>query len=283
MVQVAICGGGLAGATLALCLQKHGISCVIYERETKGFAAGGNIALSPNALRVLDHVGVYDRVRNIGYAFETVAFTNGQGVELARVYNGSYKIYNFPALRIQRSQLREALVQQCRQVGIEIYYEKKCVGITSEDDHSATVEFEDGDTVTADYIVGCDGIHSKIRPFVRPHAKPEFQGLTGISGTFKMSDLADVDLKGLHLPCFLFGATGSFAIMPATNAGEGISYFATFEVPEKSKEEWAAFDADKENLSEMLKERFLTSSSRWPPIVKALCERAPPASLTNWP
>ncbi|KAK7447295.1 hypothetical protein CaCOL14_011692 [Colletotrichum acutatum] len=265
MAQVAIIGGGLSGLTLALYLHKSGISSAVYEARPKDFVSGGNIALSPNALRVLDHIGVYDTLRPQGFAFESVAFLNGRGGLLAKVLNGSYEEYNYPALRIRRTVLRGELIRQLELLGVPIHYEKKCAGVREETDTSATVEFEDGETVTAEFVIGADGIHSRVRSFVRPNgSKPVFQGLAGISGTYKLSDLPDVDTD-THYPCMLFGGNGSFAVMPASADGDEVSYFATFEVEERPREEWAALDADKETLAKMIKERFPIDSS-WPEV-----------------
>ena len=243
--------------------------------------SGGNIALSPNALRVLDHIGIYERLRPAGFEFDEVAFMNGRGATLARVLGGSYKVYNYPALRIRRTVLRGELLNELRSQGVPIYYDRKCAGIREETKDSATVDFEDGESITAEYVVGADGIHSCIRPFVRPDAKPEFQDLAGISGTFKLSDLPNVDTS-LYLPCMLFGANGTFAIMPASADGDEVSYFATFELKDRGREEWAALDNDKKEMSRMLAERFPPKSA-WPELVRALCERAPPSTLTLWP
>ncbi|KAK1517772.1 uncharacterized protein CCOS01_12029 [Colletotrichum costaricense] len=282
MTQVAIIGGGLSGLTLALYLHKSGISSAVYEARPKDFVSGGNIALSPNALRVLDHIGVYDTLRPQGFAFESVAFLNGRGGLLAKVLNGSYEEYNYPALRIRRTVLRGELIRQLELLGVPIHYEKKCAGVREETDTSATVEFEDGETVTAEFVIGADGIHSRVRSFVRPNgSRPVFQGLAGISGTFKLSDLPDVDTD-MHYPCMLFGGNGSFAVMPASADGDEVSYFATFEVEERPREDWAALDADKETLAKMIKERFPIDSS-WPEVVRALCHRTPTESLTLWP
>ena len=269
------------GITLALFLRKAGIIAAVYEGKSKDFESGGNIALSPNAMRVLDHIGVYEKLRPEGFVFNEVAFLNGRGATLAKVLNGSYDVYNYPALRVRRSVLRGELLKELHRQGVPIYFEKKCVGIRGETEDSATVEFDDGETVTAEYIVGADGIHSRIRPFVRPDAKPEFQDLAGISGTFLLSDLPDVDTN-LHFPCMLFGAKGTFAIMPSSADGDNVSYFATFEVPDRGREEWAALDNNKEEMSRMLADMFPPKSS-WPELVKALCERAPPKTLTLWP
>jgi 2-polyprenyl-6-methoxyphenol hydroxylase-like FAD-dependent oxidoreductase len=121
--------------------------------------------LAPNALRVLDHIGIYDRLRVQGYNYEELAFTNGSGVELGRLLNGSQKEYHYPALRIHRVVVREELIKAVKEAGIPIHWEKKCIGVRTESETSAIVEFAGDETIEAAFVVGADGIHSKIRPF----------------------------------------------------------------------------------------------------------------------
>jgi 2-polyprenyl-6-methoxyphenol hydroxylase-like FAD-dependent oxidoreductase len=196
MLQVAIIGGGLAGPVLALCLQKHGIRAAVYETRSKGYQRGGNIALAPNALRVMDHIGIYDQLRTSGYNYEELAFTNGAGHVLGKSLNGSQKEYNFPALRIHRAVVREELTRAVERQGIEVYWgAKKCVGVKEEHENGATVLFEGGEVVAAEFVVGTDGIHSRIRPFIDPHTEPQFSGLMGVMGTVMAENLQSLGFR----------------------------------------------------------------------------------------
>jgi 2-polyprenyl-6-methoxyphenol hydroxylase-like FAD-dependent oxidoreductase len=52
------------GQVLALALKHHKIDCEVFETRDEDYRHGGNIALAPNAIRVLDHVGVYDALQS---------------------------------------------------------------------------------------------------------------------------------------------------------------------------------------------------------------------------
>jgi len=56
--NVAIVGGGLAGLALALALQQVGIQSTVFEARARPLDIGGAVMLSPNALKVLDKLGV---------------------------------------------------------------------------------------------------------------------------------------------------------------------------------------------------------------------------------
>ncbi len=180
--------------------------------------------------------------------------------------------------------MRDELIMELERQEIPIHYNKKCSGIRDENENSAVVVFEDGTTVEADFVIGADGIHSRIRPFFAPDAKPEFSGLMGVMGTV-MADMLNSPIKsyGIQLPCMLFGASGSFAIMPSNYDGSEVAYFATIEAKDRGGEGWQQLEKNTDELHSMLDDRFLGSNSGWPTLVKELCEKTPPATLTSWP
>lgn len=265
-------------------LKKHGIQSEIFEVRQPSYYKGGNIALAPNALRVLDHIGIYDRIRTQGFNYEGLAFSNGSGQMLGMFLNGSQKIYNYSALRIHRSIVRSTLAEELERQGIPIKYDKKCLGIKSESEKSAIVEFESGEIVEAQFVIGCDGIHSQIRPFFAPNTTPSFSGLMGVMGCVDESNLESLkNGKGLHLPNMLFGSNGSFAIMPSSFDGKEIGYFATIQEQDKGRDGWAHLDNAKAGLHTMLDDRFLPEKFAWPELVKELCKKTPEDTLTSWP
>lgn len=302
--RVAIIGGGFAvrliplyhphhhlgnsnirkqGLVLALLLKEENIISRIYEARPESYIRGGNIALAPNALRVLDHCGIYKNIQPWGHNYEKVAFCNGAGKKLGDFLNGSEKIYGYSALRISRKVVRDALLDAVREVGIEILYGKRCIGILSEDDKKVKAQFEDGQEIETPYLIGADGIHSQIRPFIAPSSLPEFSGMLGIGGTVMAEDLNyTIDDYGLDLPCMLFGAAGPFAIMPANSEGTELGFFGTFVSRERSRVEWEVFEADNGEQKRMLRGRF-EGGQGWPALVGDLCEKTREEDLSCWP
>ncbi|GAM38855.1 salicylate hydroxylase [Talaromyces pinophilus] len=294
MVQVAIIGGGLGGLVLALNLHKRNISTAIYESRSEDDIHGGSIALAPNALRILDRIGAYEALRVRGFIYERIYFANGSGQEMGYVFHGSSELYNFPALRIKRSILREELVRIVKREGVPIYWNKKCVRIVSETaatttqtNGSATAEFSDGEKVEADFVIGADGIHSRIRSFIAPDVgDPTFTGLTGITGTIHADELGDLQEKArLHVPCMLFGANGSIGILPSSFDGKEIEWFANLETEDRSREEWTKFGNDGQWMKDLILQRFLYGDKidHSPEMVKQLMLKTRPEVLTNWP
>lgn len=76
------------------------MSCTIYGRRARVEERGVNIALEPNAVRALQHMGVYNTLRAQGCTYEKLAVSHSRGQELGSVLHGSEKHYNYSALRV---------------------------------------------------------------------------------------------------------------------------------------------------------------------------------------
>src|ERR1700739_2576285 len=115
----------LQGLSLALALSQQSISCTVFELRSVSFKEGGAIVLSPNALRILDDLGVYKRIRNKGFSFEALTFKNESGLTTGRDFFCSEKLYGYQGLRIYRQALIDELLMMLRERDITIHYEKK--------------------------------------------------------------------------------------------------------------------------------------------------------------
>lgn len=290
--KVVIIGGGLGGPALALALQKRNICSVLFELRPKSTARdGGYLALAPNALRVLKSIGVYEQISSQGYNFEDLVFVSGRNLSMiGQAKNGSEQLFGFKAVRVQRHVIRQTLLAEVEKRGIEIRYGSKCVEIFEEEkDRASTqagpvgVKFADGTIEYGDIVVGTDGIHSRVRRYIDPAGKsnPVYSGLMGLGGTIARSSLPAASQE-MHLPCLIMGKNNSFAMIPGNPSGSLVGFFATIEAPEKSREEWAKADEDKQYLHKSLNERH-NDPDTWPEMVIEVCKKAPLESLTSWP
>ncbi len=101
--HVLINGAGLAVLSLAIALAKRNIRSTLFEIRPVPTTIGGTIVLAPNALRVLDQtIGVYDRIRKVGFE---------DGWRPGGIVNDDRKTYGYPALRINRPNIVEALLK----------------------------------------------------------------------------------------------------------------------------------------------------------------------------
>lgn len=274
-----------------MALKKHDIASIVFELRPKSAGSeGGYLALAPNALRVLNSIGVYEKMSKQGYHFEDVQFLSSRNLSLiGAVKNGSKSQFGFDTLRIRRHTIRQTLLAELEEQGIEVRYNSKCIEVIENTENTAkwshnavTVKFADGQTESGDFVVGVDGIHSTIRRYIDPEDKshPIYSGQMGIGGTFSRS-LLNSDNE-MALPCIILGKNNSFAMMPVNYDASLVGFFATIEEQERSREEWSQKGADHEYLYKTLNDRH-SKLENWPEVVIKVCRQAPMDSLTSWP
>ncbi|KEF58318.1 uncharacterized protein A1O9_06244 [Exophiala aquamarina CBS 119918] len=279
MKPVTILGGGLGGLTLALSLRKQDVPCVVYEYRDEEFRKGGDIALSPNALRVLDHVGVYGRVRKQGWNYDAVRMISVAGKYLGSHAWGGLNSFHYHCLRINRDIVRRALLAEAQLQGIPIYFNKKCVAISEEGD-GISLAFQDGETVHTEFLIGADGIHSITRQYLYPGSYSKYSGLLVALGHTQRHRIGN-SLDGMHLPCMFFGKNGTLSILPNSYDGEEIGYFITTDVPDRGAENWALLEKDKQAISRIFDE--IIEEKGWPQFVRDLPRQTRLEDFRTWP
>jgi 3-(3-hydroxy-phenyl)propionate hydroxylase len=154
---VVIAGGGPTGMMLAAELALAGIDVAIVERrasqELDGSRSGG---LHSRTIEVLDQRGIADRFLAEGQAMQVQAFA---GIPL--------DISDFPTrhnygLALWQSHFERILAAWVSELGVPIAREREVTGF-AQDGTGVDVELSDGQSLRADYLVGCDGGRSVIR------------------------------------------------------------------------------------------------------------------------
>ncbi|KAJ7594751.1 hypothetical protein C8J56DRAFT_1002540 [Mycena floridula] len=185
--RVIIVGCGIAGPVLAIFLKLKGYEPVIYERIKRDTDAGLSLLLQANGLRVLNLVPeLIERI--VGQPVNGMAY-------LSTVFGDEGVIgeAHFPtggALRmigVERHKFLQVLTQSALDHGVEIHWEQKIVDLEQGHDF-VTVKFESGQTDTASFVVGCDGLHSNTRISLFGNEEATYTGLTQVGGLSKTPD-----------------------------------------------------------------------------------------------
>ncbi|CAI7657503.1 unnamed protein product [Penicillium manginii] len=253
--NIAIIGAGLSGLTLALCLHKQSIPCTIYESRSASLDIGGAIMLSPNALRVLDAIGIYETIKPRGFDFKDLHFYTNKPLDSYEFGNRSK--YGYDALRIYRYEL---------------------IDVLSESETEVTWEFEDGTTGCASCLVGADGIHSRVRKYLYPTLEPRFTNAMGVTAAIPTSQLQASD--EFQLPITIMNPKhGAFVIAPQQPDGSEMLIGKQKRAPELDREGWSKLLNDKEWCVEFLRQ----GSEDFPEIVKSAVSDIPLNKINLWP
>ncbi|AFR96795.1 kynurenine 3-monooxygenase [Cryptococcus neoformans C23] len=240
--HVLILGGGLAGTCFALALSKSGIRSTIFELRSDPGDIGGALMLAPNALRVLDKlVGIYEEIKDCGFNFEKINFYSEDGMKLGGFAQGDQDRWGYKAIRIKRPILHKKLLEACAASDrIDFKYGMIWKSI-DENETGVTIHFEDGTRASGDILIGCDGIHSRLRSYLLPDPPtPTYAGLAGIGGEVPRSSL-DIP-PYITLPAFIYTRPGMVMFVPCDSSGETIGWAAQRTVPERTRAGWREYE-----------------------------------------
>jgi 2-polyprenyl-6-methoxyphenol hydroxylase-like FAD-dependent oxidoreductase len=279
--EVAIIGAGLSGLSLALAMNQKNIPCTVYESRPASFNIGGAVMLSPNALKILDALGVYSRVRGKGFNFETLEYRDVDEDldQVKEIYEfGGEQKYGYKALRIYRHVLINELLAMLAEKGISLKYSMKFKRIVEETEDCVTWEWADGTQQSGHLLVGADGIHSTVRKHLYPDLSPTFIGMAGITAAVPTSQLKLPE--GYHIPVtFTTKKYGAFVIAPQEIDGSEVLIGKQKRLEDRGKEEWAAVLADKQSLVEFLQQ----NAEEFPEIVQNAVTHIPTDKINVWP
>jgi salicylate hydroxylase len=295
-IEIIILGGGIAGLTTALSLTKFAPSnspppkITIYEIRPQPATIGGAVNLTPNALRLLSHLGALDEIRAKDYGAECLA------VEVFDLYTNK-KIAEsnfrgptgkglgeppFTALRITRGEaLKGVLAAIEKHSNINLICGKKTIDI-KEDSHNVALTFEDGEKVQADILIGCDGIHSVARlKHVEPERKSIYSGICNAFGFAPRRKTSTGEFESTHfeVSAMNFGRRGMLLTSFHDAVKESIYVGALMQVPEiTSRDGWKAAGADADKTRTEMLERYSGAAN---PLIGHVIEDA--QDLYLWP
>ena len=202
-MDVIIAGAGIGGLTTALALHAAGIDDVtLYESAPELRPLGVGINLLPHAVRELTELGLGEHLAAIGVATSTLAYFNRYGQEIWSEPRGLAAGYDWAQYSVHRGRmqlmLRDAVVERLGADAIRLggtvddarhEGERTSVRVTEQGgaERAGTVR-----RVSADVVVGADGIHSALRRQHHPdEGAPVWNGLILWRGTARVAPYLD--------------------------------------------------------------------------------------------
>src|SRR5262244_760339 len=174
-----VVGAGIGGLTAALALLKRGIDVQVYEQSDQLGEIGAGIQISSNGTRVLFALGLEAALAQVQVRPERRELRHWSTGETWNWFDlGDKNVQRFgtPHLMLHRADLHGLLADAVRALKPDaIALNKRCVAVASHARH-AEATFEDGSSVRTPYLIGADGIHSKVRVCLFGPSKPIFTG-----------------------------------------------------------------------------------------------------------
>jgi 2-polyprenyl-6-methoxyphenol hydroxylase-like FAD-dependent oxidoreductase len=196
-----IVGAGPIGMTLALELQRFGLSCRIIDKAAAPTDKSKALVVWPRTLELLDRAGVADDFVAAGFwAKGATMYGNGKRLVHVNIHRDDTA---FPRpLMIPQNETERVLNENLQRRGLRVEREAELIetkvqdsGFRAQDEQIiSTVRQADGreEVVTSSWLAGCDGAHSTVRKQL---------GIP-FAGEFEPNDwmLADVHVDGPIAP-----------------------------------------------------------------------------------
>lgn len=173
--QIIIIGAGIAGLTAAISLKKLGYKIVVYESSTTIKGIGAGLGLASNALKALQFLGLDQGISSIGTKVTASHIRDSRGRTVAIADATLVSEEDNQNFAVHRKDLHQYLYEQLEKN--EVIPNKKLVNFTQSKEE-VFVEFEDGTSDTADYLIATDGVGSTVRQQLLPNSKPRYAGYT---------------------------------------------------------------------------------------------------------
>lgn len=281
--HVTIIGSGLAGLAMAIVLDRENISFDVYEMRAPdaAHAVGGSVVLSPNALRLIENMGFFERL--VGMPWQEIITFDDQLNVRSKHYLGSKQLYGYDALRVVRQTLIEEMKNLLHERGVHhrIHWNSKLKRIPTDDSNGVELELENGDRHRTDFLIRSDGIHSRVRRHVAPNVPSQYAGYFMCLSYIPTSALRVPPEKEQYRykPMLIQCKSGGMQISAQREDGSECFCLRQFHYPEQDAAGWKALGNDKQKLLEMFKSNY----EDLPDIVKSAIDASTEENMAIWP
>lgn len=225
-LNIAILGAGYGGATAAIAFKRAGVENVhIYEQAREIRQVGAGIGLRPVTVELFRKWGIFDAIAAVSAPSDYLEIlgADGQHVLAREEWPGIRDFAQLNQTRIiHRGDFIDVLLGVLPAEMVHLGH--KLTSIKDEGDRGC-VSFENGETVTADLVIGADGIRSLVRQQLFSDAQPVFSGEHAYRAVISADDA--YGLVTDDNPRFYMGGNGTIAYnLPLRHRGQ-LSYDIT--------------------------------------------------------
>ena len=222
-----ISGGGIAGLTTAIALQKEGYHVKVFERVKELKEVGAGLGLGANAWKGLAYLGITEELEMKCNIIENTKFLDQKGHIISNMgMDGLNEKYGVASFTVHRADLLNILFSNLQLDTVE--FGKRVVDY-EQDEGKVTVYLDDGNVIKGDALIAADGIHSSVRKKCLPDVEPRYSGYTCWRAVVKVPNENFVPKEFTET----WGSKGRFGIVPLKD--NQIYWFACVNAPYQSK------------------------------------------------
>lgn len=200
--KILIVGAGVAGAVLALALERAGFTPDVIELRPKVKEDQSSITLQGPGIAVAQKLGIATKVRSLGSDLTSYTIYNQQNQRLKQleISKGAYEGVTAPRSFFVQNYL-EALERTA------VLYEER-VKAFKRLSQGIQVTFASGKIAVYDLVIGADGVHSQTRQHFFPNSKEYYTGALLVGLRMPRS----MPLESIHAIKEYWGSSAMFGI-----------------------------------------------------------------------
>ncbi|CEJ60939.1 Putative Related to maackiain detoxification protein 1 [Penicillium brasilianum] len=279
-IKIVIVGAGFGGLTAAIECHRQGHTVEVYESFPELKALGDIISFGPNAGRIYrrwSNGAIADRLRPLSINLENHGFKIHKWTgELVHTQLAPPADPDAPVFNGHRGELHTVVFNYAKdELGIPIHLGHR-VTEYFENENQAGIVLDNGDRITADVVIGADGVRSKARELVLGYFdKPKSSGYAVFRAWFPNTDMIR-DPRTKHFcengDTFngWIGPDVHFLFSTIKN-GQDCCWVLTHKDEADIEESWS-FPGKLEDVYKVIE--------GWDPICKAIVEKTP--EVVDW-
>ena len=256
--QVAIVGGGPSGLLLGQLLHRTGIDNIVIEKHTQAYVLQRIRAgvLESRFVELLREAGVADRLEKEGLVHDGtgLSFDNERLRIDFRAHTG------VPVIVYGQTEVTRDLYEARTASGARTVFEAANVAINGADTDTPSVTYQTAgtsQTITCDFVAGCDGFHGVSRTTIPASVRREFEKSYPFGWLGVLSETPPVDGELIYS-----SSTNGFALCSMRN--ENLSRYYIQCATSDHPDDWsdtAFWDELKRRLPEDAADQLVTGAS----------------------
>jgi FAD-dependent urate hydroxylase len=251
-LKAVIVGAGIGGLTTGIALKQAGYEVKIYDRVQELRPAGAGISLWSNGIKVLNRLGLGEKMAAIGGQMNAMEYRSHSDESLSYIdLRPLFEQVGQRPYPVARTDLQAMLLEAVGEANVHLGMQ--CVGVDQDED-SATAIFENGQRVKGDLVIGADGVRSVVRSYVL-NRKVERRYARYVNWNGLVD--ADPSLCTKDLWVIYVGDSKRASMMPV--GGNRFYYFFGAPMPEGTQVE-----------PSQIREELATLFAGWPTAVQSL-------------
>lgn len=160
--NIIICGAGLGGLAAAIALAQNGHKVIVLEAAKELNEVGAGIQVPPNSIKILEKYKVAHLLEPLATKPKHI---NMRRYETGEVLNATdltlmTEAYGYPYWLVHRWDYQKVLLEAALANGAEVRFGQRVASVNPDD---ALVKLENGTMLSADLVIGADGIRSRVR------------------------------------------------------------------------------------------------------------------------